>query len=134
MGGQCGSCWAFSTTGSVEGITEIKTGKLVSLSEQELVDCSGSFGNQGCNGGLMDYGFKYAESKGLCLENSYSYTGADGSCQESSCTAAVKVTSYTDVPQKNLDALEQAVAEQPVSVAVDAGGLGWQLYSGGVYS
>merc|ERR1712225_137324 len=81
--GQCGSCWAFSTTGSTEGANFLKTGKLESFSEQELVDCAGSFGNQGCNGGLMDDGFKYIESNGDSLESDYPYTGKDGTCDKS---------------------------------------------------
>merc|ERR1719399_1330246 len=81
--GQCGSCWAFSTTGSLEGAYQIATGKLLSFSEQELVDCAGSYGNQGCNGGLMDDGFKYVEAKGDASESTYSYTGKTGSCSSS---------------------------------------------------
>merc|ERR1719502_352377 len=98
--GQCGSCWAFSTTGSTEGAYAIKTGTLKSFSEQELVDCAQSFGNQGCNGGLMDNGFRYIESKGDALESKSPYTGRTGSCSQSKTTpAAVHVTGYTDVPQ-----------------------------------
>merc|ERR1711959_173218 len=81
--GQCGSCWAFSTTGSTEGAYAIKTKKLESFSEQQLVDCAGSFGNQGCNGGLMDDGFKYIQAKGDVDESTYSYTGKTGSCSAS---------------------------------------------------
>jgi len=131
--GSCGSCWAFSTTGSVEGAVAIKTGKLTSLSEQQLVDCSGSFGNMGCNGGLMDYAFKYIISNnGICSEADYPYTGQDGTCK--TCTAVSKIASYVDVPQNSEDALQAAVAAQPVSVAIEADQSGFQFYSGGVFS
>merc|ERR1719486_1811368 len=83
---QCGSCWAFSTTGSVEGINAITTGKLLSFSEEELVQCAQSYGNQGCNGGLMDDGFKYIMAKGDVLESKYPYTsgsGKTGTCDKS---------------------------------------------------
>ena len=129
--GQCGSCWAFSTTGSVEGAWFLKTGNLVSLSEQQLVDCSGSEGNNGCNGGLMDNAFQYIiNNGGICSEANYSYTATQGSCQ--SCTPVAKISSYVNVQPNNTEALMTAVAQQPVSVAVEADGLDWQFYFGGV--
>merc|ERR1711935_135981 len=89
--GQCGSCWAFSTTGSVEGAEFLNTGKLQSFSEQQLVDCSGSFGNMGCNGGLMDNAFKYIEKSPLELEADYAYTARDGKCSYDSNKGVAKV-------------------------------------------
>jgi len=95
--GSCGSCWAFSTTGSIEGVNAINTGKLVSLSEQQLVDCSKSYGNLGCNGGMMDNAFKYTETYKLETESAYPYTGKGGSCEYSALKGEVGTKSYVDV-------------------------------------
>merc|ERR1711865_205262 len=132
--GSCGSCWAFSTTGSVEGVNAIATGKLESFSEQQLVDCAGSFGNQGCNGGLMDDGFKYIEKNGDSLEADYGYTGKGGTCQTSKVKSAVTISGFTDVPSKNEAQLMAAVAINPVSVAIEADQSGFQFYKSGVFS
>merc|ERR1711879_340646 len=120
--GQCGSCWAFSSTGALEGAWQLASGKLVSLSEQQLVDCAKN-GNQGCSGGSMDLAFQYLENTTVCTEESYSYTAAGGTCQESKCTAGIPkggVAGFKDVSPKDTDALKEAVAQQPVSVAIEA--------------
>jgi C1A family cysteine protease len=131
--GQCGSCWSFSTTGSVEGINAIKTGKLTSLSEQQLVDCSTSYGNQGCNGGLMDDAFQYIiATGGLETESQYPYTGADGTCKVSQSSLVDPITSFADVPAKNNVQLQAAVAIQPVSIAIQANQFAFQFYKTGV--
>jgi len=133
--GQCGSCWAFSTTGSVEGIAAITTGKLQSFSEQELVSCASSYGNQGCNGGLMDDGFKYIKAKGDVLESKYPYTGKTGKCTKSKTTnPAVKVDGFKDVKANDEAQLMAAVQKQPVSVAIEADQSGFQFYKSGVFS
>merc|ERR1719393_624901 len=133
--GQCGSCWSFSTTGSLEGAWEIATGKLVSLSEQQFVDCSKAFGNMGCNGGLMDNAFKYAEQNAICTEASYPYKAKGGSCEAASCTTGIPkggVTGFKDVKSEDLQGLEEAVAQQPVSIAIEADQRVFQMYHSGV--
>jgi len=133
--GQCGSCWSFSTTGAVEGAYAIKTGTLKSLSEQQLVDCAGSYGNHGCNGGMMDYAFSYIMDNGITSESNYPYvsgtTKTAGSCQ--SFTSQVKLAGCYDVPANEL-ALTLALQTQPVSVAIEADTKSFQLYTSGVYN
>jgi len=99
--GQCGACWAFSTTGSIEGVNAINTGKLVSLSEQQLVDCSHAYGNMGCNGGIMDNAFKYTEDYELETESDYPYTAKGGSCEYAKRSGVVGTKSYVDVTPKS---------------------------------
>jgi C1A family cysteine protease len=116
--GQCGSCWAFSATGSLESAYALKNGKQELFSEQQLVDCSTSYGNQGCNGGLMDQAFNYVIASGITTESAYPYRAVDQSCKTKG--GAFKISSFVDVPASDADQLAVAVNIQPVSVAVDA--------------
>lgn len=131
--GQCGSCWAFSSTGAVEGAYFVKNKKLLSFSEQQLVDCSSQAGNQGCNGGLMDQSFSWLEDNSICLEKDYSYSGSDGNCK-TSCKGQTKVSSFIDVNANDESALQAAVYRQPVAVAIEADQSIFQFYSSGVIS
>ncbi|KAG7599652.1 Cathepsin propeptide inhibitor domain (I29) [Arabidopsis suecica] len=132
--GSCGSCWAFSTIGAVEGINQIVTGDLITLSEQELVDCDTSY-NEGCNGGLMDYAFEFIiKNGGIDTDKDYPYKGVDGTCDQIRKNAkVVTIDSYEDVPTYSEDSLKKAVAHQPVSVAIEAGGRAFQLYDSGIF-
>ena len=131
---QCGSCWAFSTTGSVESAWFLAKGTLPSVSEQQLVDCSTAEGNQGCNGGLMDYAFEYIiKNKGITTEAAYPYTATGpNTCVAAGKPVAATLSGYKDVPVNSETALETAIAQQPVSVAVEADQSVFQFYSGGV--
>ena len=131
---QCGSCWAFSTTGSVEGAWFIAKGNLPSLSEQQLVDCSTAEGNQGCNGGLMDYAFQYIiDNKGITTEAAYPYTATGpNTCEAAGKPVAATLSGFKDVTPNSEVALETAIVQQPVSVAVEADQSVFQFYSGGV--
>jgi len=133
--GQCGSCWSFSATGALEGAVQIASGTLTPLSEQQLIDCSTSQGNQGCNGGLMDDAFQYVISNGgLETETEYPYSATGPNNCMASGTMASTCTGYCDVTPGSETALAQAVAQQPVSVAIEADQNCFQFYSGGVLS
>ena len=132
--GQCGSCWAFSTTGSLEGAYFLSQNNLKSFSEQQLVDCSHSYGNNGCGGGLMNLSFFYVKDNGITTEDKYSYKGVASTCKY---TAADKVWTVSDCTEVTVDkeaSLLGAIAKTPVSVAIQANHLSFQLYKSGVYS
>merc|ERR1712118_199011 len=129
--GQCGSCWAFTTVGTLESAYQISTGKLYSLAEQQLVDCD--WNDDGCSGGWPHTAYdRYYSGAGVCSEDSYRYTAQDGSCRDSSCDVLLPrgtVTGHKNVGQTS-SALKSALASQPVSVTVNAGQL--QFASNGV--
>jgi len=130
--GQCGSCWAFSATGAIEGAWQTAGNPLTSFSEQQLVDCAGSEGNQGCNGGLMDSAFDWViKNKGITSEDNYKYTARDGTCKK---TVPIKGTikSYKDVPAKSETGLAAAIQQQPIAIAIEADQSCFQFYHGGI--
>jgi C1A family cysteine protease len=130
---QCGSCWSFSAVSSIESLIAIKTGVLYDLSEQQLVDCSTSWGNAGCNGGLMDNAFQYVINNKLCLEEEYPYTAQDGTCKSTESCGLVSISGFSDIQPNNETALLLTLLEQPVSVAIEADKYGFQFYSSGVF-
>jgi C1A family cysteine protease len=116
--GNCGSCWAFSTTGTLEGVNFIANGKLDSLSEQYLVDCSKN-GNYGCDGGEMTNALSYVVKRGIPLESAYPYTAEDGRCKKS-VAKSFQPTGWSAVTPNSAVALETAVVGRPVAIAIQA--------------
>lgn len=133
--GQCGSCWAFSATGSLEGQHFLKAGQLVSLSEQNLIDCSTAEGDNGCKGGLMDNAFRYIiKNGGIDTEESYPYQAHNEFCRFKESSIGATMTSFRDIEHGDVDALTQAVDQiGPISVAMDASRSSFHLYKQGVY-
>jgi len=145
--GQCGSCWAFSATGALEGAYQIKTGKLVDYAPQHFVDCDNRQNSKnkgsdmGCNGGLMDSAFSWASKNGgLCEWTDYPYTSgtskSSGTCKDTTCgkKADHSPKSYTDVAKNSDSAMVSALNKQPVAVAIEADTKEFQLYKSGIFT
>ncbi|CAN0839397.1 Thiol protease aleurain-like [Linum grandiflorum] len=133
--GGCGSCWTFSTTGALEAAYAQAFGKGISLSEQQLVDCAGSFNNYGCNGGLPSQAFEYIKyNGGLETEEAYPYTGKNGLCKYSAQNIGVQVLDSVNITLGAEDELKYAVGlVRPVSVAFQVVS-DFRLYKSGVYT
>jgi len=121
--GQCGSCWAFSTVGSVESRWALKSGNLLNLSEQEIVDCDTN--DYGCNGGWMDHAFLFLETNKLESESNYPYQAVTNTCTYNSSEGLLNTNGYTDIEQSD-EGLINALQDGPISVAVAANSA-WQL-------
>ncbi|XP_073995855.1 procathepsin L-like isoform X2 [Rhodnius prolixus] len=133
--GQCGACWAFSAIGAIESQYFMKTGKLITLSEQNLIDCSLEYGNSGCKSGTMNGAFKYInKSEGINTEEAYPYEARENSGCKHKIEDAIKIKGYVDIPEGDENALKAAVAfVGPISAAMDARQLSFQFYASGIY-
>ncbi|XP_076939635.1 cysteine proteinase COT44-like [Bidens hawaiensis] len=133
--GSCGCCWAFSAIGSVEALHQIVTGDLITLSEQELVDCDTLY-NFGCNGGQMNLAFEFIiKNDGIDSDKDYPYIGMDGICNNTRKSAkVVSIYGYEYVSENDESALQKAVANQPVAVAIDSHSQDFHLYESGIFN
>jgi len=130
--GQCGSCYSFSSAAALEALHFMRTGNFMTFSEQQIVDCSRSYGNLGCNGGTMDWSFSYVQNNGIESMSDYPYTGRVDACRHNPAKSKFRNTGYRQVTRNSDSALTAAVNQQPISVGVQADQAVWQFYSSGV--
>lgn len=135
--GSCGSCWAFSAVGAVETVKYLQDNELVSLSEQEMMDCDEHLINNSCNGGNMGAAFGYVtKNEGLCSEEDYPYIADFQDCADDTCENVVNtnISGYTPVKYKSTEDLMSSLAEQTVSIGLDAGSDDFKSYESGVFT
>ena len=129
---ECGSCWAFSSVASMETAYFLRNQKFVSFSEQELVDCASSYGNHGCNGGLMPFAFEYIMDNKITTEEAYPYRAFEGTCRASSMSERYSMDSFAQINPIDVEGLKLGIKETVVSVAIEVQH-DFMFYNGGVY-
>ena len=132
--GSCGGCYTFSAVNALEAAYKIKTGKLVSLSEQQLLDCTNRYGNTGCGGGLMTNSYKYLQSNQIVSRESYPYTAVQGKCKSDGKSGVLSIKSYKSIPSGDLDAHIAALQKQPLSIAIASSSSVFMQYKSGIIS
>lgn len=133
QGHYCGACYAFTTTADIESSYLIKNGKLYDLSEQQIIDCSSSFGNGGCDYGFYRYSLNYVIRNGITLEQYYPYIDKSSNCK-TKITNTVSVQSFFAYNGNSCTILESTLKKRPVMVSIDALNPYWQFYSSGILS
>ncbi|CAF2736770.1 unnamed protein product [Rotaria sp. Silwood2] len=134
--GICGSCWSFGTTGTIEGAYFVKYGTSIRLSEQDLIDCSWGFGNNGCDGGEDFRAYQYImKHDGIALEDTYGqYLQEDSFCHHDNVTKGARILGYVNITEGDEEGLRIAIATKgPISVAIDAAHKGFLFYASGVF-
>ena len=131
---QCGSCWAFSAVGVIEGQYAKKTGNLTSFSEQDLVDCSDDYGNLRCGGGWPEAAMRYVIKNGIETEDEYKYKAIDEACTYNKSLVVTHLSRTVNITNGSMPELYRAIANVgPVSIAIDAGD-NFQFYKSGIFT
>lgn len=130
--GSCGSCWTFSTTGSIESAIKIKEGRDVLFSEQQIIDCSVSYGNNGCSGGLVEYAYNYIKHNELETESQYPYKASNNKCTAKAQAGDIELSDFSEVARFDPQQLALALQRGPVSVGVDASSTAFKWYKNGI--
>ncbi len=129
----CGSCWAFSAVGAIESALAIKNGALPDLAEQELVDCSGEYGNEGCGGGFMHWAFNYVLDHNINDGKDYEYTAEDGNCRTDEIGKGKTEINGCVKAEASVHGLAEAISKSPVAVAFAVQN-DFRFYKSGVYN
>ncbi|EDW79732.2 uncharacterized protein Dwil_GK17860 [Drosophila willistoni] len=136
----CGSCWSFATTGALEGHLYRRTGVLVSLSQQDLVDCADDYGNMGCDGGFQEYGFEYIRDHGVTLAKKYPYTQTEMTCKQNQTAgippreSIVKIRDYATITPGDEEKMKEVIATLgPLACSMNADTISFSQYHGGIY-